>query len=465
VTALSAEPGPAGAPEVAERRAPGDPPQLPRDIALGAFALGVLALVVEHLVRGNAYWDYSEGVYLFSSRLLLHGGDLYGSIVAAQPPPLFLVGAGLLSIDDSLGWVRWAIGAVEVGTGLLAAQVVWRLTANRAVAALAAPLTLLTPWAVHEHGSLIPEMFVAPLLLGGVLLAPQGRRAPWVGVLVALLAAFKLSYALPAVVLIALSADWRRTLRWALGAAAVEVALTFVVFGPADVWRNVVVAQLESGHVKASALFGEWAQIGWNLLGLLLAALLAWFFRRQARDRRTLLVGCAVAGATVLTLVTTWKLGTSLNSVIPAETALVPLALAGCVFAVRQGRPRLAWFAAVAVAFAVAQGIALVAAPDIDGPHPFLRPGSSPGYGITLRRDEVDAAVRAARRCPPGVPYSGTPFIAFVAGRPMPADQPDQYLAQLAPAHREARDAIRAVRTVCPLQPPATHGTGVVPHR
>src|SRR3954469_4992125 len=107
------------------------PPRLPRKAAIAALALGIGALVIEHLVRGNAYWDYSEGVYLFSSRLLLHGGDLYGTIVAAQPPPLFLVGAGLLSIDDSLGWMRWAIGAVEVGTGLLAAQIVWRVTANR----------------------------------------------------------------------------------------------------------------------------------------------------------------------------------------------------------------------------------------------------------------------------------------------------------------------------------------------
>jgi hypothetical protein len=441
------------------------PGKLPRNVAIAALALGVAALVVEHLIRGNAYWDYSEGVYLFSSRLLLHGGDLYGSIVAAQPPPLFVAGAGLLSIDDSLGWVRWAIGAVEVGTGLLAAQLVWRLTASSPAAALAAPLILLTPWAVHEHGSLIPEMFVAPLILGGVLLAPQARRAPWLGAIAALLAAFKLSYALPAIVLIGMSADWRRAARWAVLAAALEVALTFAAFGPADVWRNVVVAQFQSGHLGAAKVFGVWAQIAWNLLGLLAAAVPAWVFRRSARDPRTLIIAAAAAGATCITLASTWKLGTSLNSVIPAEAALVPLALAGCVFALRQARRPAAAVGIVAVAFAVAQGIALVASPDIEGAHPFLRPGSSPGYGITMSRHEVDAAVRVARACPSGVPYSGTPFIAFVAGRPMPADQPDQYLAQLASVHADARDAIRAVTTVCPTQPPATHGTGVVPHR
>jgi hypothetical protein len=441
------------------------PRRLPRNVALSALGLAVTALIIEHLVRGNAYWDYSEGVYLFSSRVLLHGGDLYGSVVAAQPPPLFVIGAGLLSIDDSLGWVRWAVGAVEVGSGMLAAQVVWRLTASRSAAALAAPLALLTPWVVHEHGSLIPEMFVAPLVLGGVLLAPQPRRAPWLGVLAALLTAFKLSYALPAVVLIAMSADWRRAARWALATAVAELAVTFAVFGPAGVWRDTVVAQFESGHVGVRALAGEWAQIAWNLSGLLVAALLAWALRRHARDRRTLLVATAVAVTTLLTLASTWKLGTSLNSVVAAETVLVPLALAGCVWALRESRRRRVAGAVgvAAVLFAVVQGVALVAFPHVHGAHPFLRLGSGPGYGITLSSEEVDAAVAVARRCPRGVPYSGTPIIAFIADRPLPGNQPDQYLSQLAPILKDARTAIRSVRTVCPRQPPATHGGGVAP--
>src|SRR3954465_2155790 len=98
------------APAAAGAGARPGPGRLPRGPALAALALGIAALVVEHVVRGNAYWDYSEGVYLFTSGLLLPGGDLYGTVVAAQPPPLFVVGAGLLSIDDSLGWVRWAVG-------------------------------------------------------------------------------------------------------------------------------------------------------------------------------------------------------------------------------------------------------------------------------------------------------------------------------------------------------------------
>jgi hypothetical protein len=200
---------------------------------------------------------------------------------------------------------------------------------------------------------------------------------------------------------------------------------------------------------------------------------IAWALRRHARDRRALFVAVAAAGATLVTLLSTWKLGTSLNSVVPVEATLVPLALAGCVYAARQTSERGlaalgrggAALAAVAVTFAVVQGIALVAHKDIRGAHPFLRPGSSPGYGITLPTGEVDAAVRAARSCPDGVPYSGTPFIAFNARRPLPGNQPDQYLAQLAPVLKDAADAIHAAKTVCPQQAPATHGGGVAPSR
>jgi hypothetical protein len=432
---------------------------LPRSALLAAFALAAGVAVGLHLLRGNAYWDYSEGVYLYTSRLLLHGHDLYGEVVAAQPPPLFLVGAGLLAIHDSLGWARAAIGAVEVGTALLAAAVVWRIVGNRAAAIGAAPLTLLTPWAVHEHGSLIPEMIAAPLLLGGVLLARDRDRAPWLGLCAALLATMKLSYAVPAVALVAVSADWRRAARWALGAAVAGAMAAFAVFGT-GLWRDAVVAQMQSGRIPLHSVAGEIGQIAWQLSGLLIASALAWRHRRVARDRRTLLVAGTVALATLITLVSIWKRGTSLNSLIAPEAALVPLAVAGIALALRDRRRGLVALGAVGVAFAVVQGLSLVAHPLIVGSrpiHPFLRPGSGPSYGVTMTRGEVDRAVAEARRCVLGVPYPGTPEVAFIAQRRLAGDQPDEYLIHLAPTLKSAREAIAAEPARCPAQAPATH--------
>jgi hypothetical protein len=436
-----------------------DGAHLPRSTLLAALALAAGVAIVLHLLRGNSYWDYSEGVYLYTSRLLLHGHDLYGDVVAAQPPPLFLLGAGLLGIHDSLGWARAAIGAMQVATALLAAAVTWRIVGDRVAAVAAAPLTLLTPWAVHEHGSLIPEMIAAPLLLGGVLLARDRDRAPWLGLCVAVLAAMKLSYALPAVALIAVSADWRRAARWAIGAAVVGASAALAVFGT-GLWRDTVTAQLQSGHIPLHSVAGEIGQIAWQLAGLVVAALLAWRYRREAVDRRTLLVAATVAFATLITLVSIWKRGTSLNSLVAPEATLVPLAVAGITLALRGRRRGLTALGVAGVAFAVVQGLSLVAHPLIVGSrpiHPFLRPGSGQSYGVTMTRAEVDRAVAEARRCPPGVPYSGTPEIAFIAKRPMPGDQPDQYLVHLAPTLNAARAAIAAQPQHCPAQAPATH--------
>ena len=90
---------------------------VPRDVLLTAVLLAAGVAVVLHVLRGHQYWDYSEGVYVYTSRLLLDGHDLYGGVVAAQPPPLFLVGAGLLVRSfASLQHVRPGFDATSVMT-------------------------------------------------------------------------------------------------------------------------------------------------------------------------------------------------------------------------------------------------------------------------------------------------------------------------------------------------------------
>src|SRR4051795_9748476 len=118
--------------------------------------LGALVLAALHLWRGIEYWNPSEGVYAYTSRLFLRGGDLYGHTVVAQPPwqflfgaggpprpatlavppppprapRQFLFGAGALAIHDSLTFLRLAVGAAQLAAGVLAAVAVWRLTEN-----------------------------------------------------------------------------------------------------------------------------------------------------------------------------------------------------------------------------------------------------------------------------------------------------------------------------------------------
>jgi hypothetical protein len=415
---------------------------------LPAFAL----IIVLELVRGHADWGPSEGVYAMTSRLLLHGGDLYGGLVASQPPWVYLFGVVPLAIDDSLDALRLACGCLQVVTALLAAEAVWRLTAQRVAAIAAAPLVVLTPWAVHQHGLLLPEQLGAPLLLGAALLAARPGSARWAGVLAALAVFTKLPFLLPAAALIAASPARATAARWAAGALAAQAVLFTALFGT-GFWRQIVVAQQQAGHGLEFQI-GSWLQAGWNLAPLLaLAAAALWLGLRSeaAADRPLLLTLVATAAATLATAVTIIKPGTGLNVLVPSEPLLAVLAVAGVVWALRV--PALRVRAAVASGalglLLLAQSASLLADPA--NPRPFHRPlSSSPGWKAGATREQMRVLVAAARRCPPNAAYTGPPLVAFIAHRRVPADQPDAFIVSRAAMHADVLERLLADAPRCP---------------
>ncbi|MEK6228925.1 MAG: hypothetical protein AABM31_06320, partial [Actinomycetota bacterium] len=327
----------------------------------------------------------------------------------AQPPVMFLVGAALLALDDSITWLRLGMGAVQAITAALAAVAVWRLTGRTVVAALAAPLALLTPWGAHEHGLLTPELVGAPLLVGGALLAARPGRVPVAAVLLSLAVFTKLPFAVPALLVAFFAADRRRCLVWLAGAVLAQLALWSAIFGP-SMWDDVVLAQQGTGlrTVRQLAEFGS--QGVWNLLGLLTPAAAAVVLMADgARDRALLRTCTALAIGLLITLLSMAKNGTGINVVAPAETALLILAVPGVVWAFDAGRERRT-FAVLAVAgglLMAAQTASLFVEPD--DPRPFTRPDASGGFGPTLETARVEAEVARARRCDPGVAFSGPP--------------------------------------------------------
>src|SRR3954451_3030645 len=253
-------------------------------LAMGA-ALGAAVLAALHADRGRELWDFSEGVYVLTSRLLIHGGDLYGHVVVAQPPGLFVFGGAALGVHDGIEWLRLCVGAWQLLAGVLWARIVWRLTASRVATVLTPAVALLLPWNLHEHGALTPELIAPPLLLGAVLLAsrPRGRAPGDAGVLAALAVGVKLPYALPAAVIVLLAANRRRAMLWALVTLPVEAAVAFALLGD-GLWRYIVTAQSHSGWQNAHDLLRVWAQEGWNLLGLVVAAACALLWRRRLAE-------------------------------------------------------------------------------------------------------------------------------------------------------------------------------------
>src|SRR4051812_40607291 len=236
-----------------------------------AVVVGVAVLAALQLQRGLDYWNYSEGVYAFTSRLLLRGDGIYRDVVAAQPPWQFLLGAGVLAIRDSLEALRLALGALQLATALLGAVAVWRLTASRTATVLTAPLGLLTPWAVHEHGSLTPEVVAAPLLLSAALLSTARRSTPVAAVLAAAAVFVKLPFVVALVPIVALSAVPRRAAVWALGALAVQAIAFTVLFGT-GLWTDTVIAQAHVAYRGARDAAEVLAQPAWNLAALVVLA-------------------------------------------------------------------------------------------------------------------------------------------------------------------------------------------------
>jgi hypothetical protein len=185
------------------------------------------------------------------------------------------------------------------------------------------------------------------------------------------------------------------------------------------------------------------------VIGLLVAAAIAIWLRVQAVDRRVLRMLLGLAAAMIVTFLTNFKEGTGLNITVPVEAVLVPLAVTGTVLALRS---RHAWLVggvcAAAWAFTLAQSVSLMTSPK--HAQPFLRAGSSNAWYELMSSSELRTAVAAARRCASGVPYGGPPLIAFAAGRPMPAGQPDTFIIGHAPTLHAFLVRVNAATRRCP---------------
>lgn len=377
--------------------------------------LAAALLAVLGLWRGEAFWSTSDGVYALTARLLHDGLGLYSDMATAQPPPVYLAGAGLLAVDDSLTALRAGLELVTLATALLVFGAVLGLTGRRWLAVAAGVLTPLTPVMLHENALLTPETLGAPLLLGTALLAARPRAA---GAVAALAVGVKLSFALPALLVLLVLPGRRRALVAFVAAGGALAAAATALWG-ADLWRAIVVAQSQSGWTAVEHLPGLLAQEAWNVGPLAVAAGAALAVGRD--EPRLRAVAAAAAGGLLLGL-TVVKQGTYVNAIQVAEPPL--LVLAACAAAWASGAWRRVLVACAALL--VAQSGSLVLAPD--DPRPYTRPFAEFGPRRRLSGAEVERYARAARACPPGAPFPGVSFVAFVAERRPLGDQPDPFI-------------------------------------
>jgi hypothetical protein len=110
---------------------------------------------------------------------------------------------------------------------------------------------LVTPWATHQHGLLLPEQLGAPLLLGAAMLAARPATARAAGVLAGVAVFAKLPFVVPAALLIAVSPARRTAARWAAGAIVAQAVAFTALFG-IEFWRQIITAQVQAGNGSSS---------------------------------------------------------------------------------------------------------------------------------------------------------------------------------------------------------------------
>jgi hypothetical protein len=129
---------------------------------------------------------------------------------------------------------------------LIGARIVFRLIGSRIASAVTPALMLLTPWAVHEHGALTPELVALPVMLGAALLAADPDRSAGAGVSCGLLVLIKFPLAIPAVVLVLLAGNVRRAATCAGVTVGAGLAAAWLA-GGSGFWRDALIAQIHSG--------------------------------------------------------------------------------------------------------------------------------------------------------------------------------------------------------------------------
>jgi hypothetical protein len=424
-----------------------------RDVtaASACALLAAAVLTALGLWRGLSFWNPSDGIYAMSARLVLDGLGLYTDVAAAQPPPVYLAGAGLLALDDSATALRAGLEAWTLLTALLVFAAVLRLSGRRVLAVAAGVAAPLTPVMLHENALLTPETLGAPVLLGVALLVRHPRAAGAAG---AVAVAIKLSFALPVLAVLLWAPARRRGLAVFALAGLALAALGTAIWG-LDVWRGIVVAQGQSGWTAPAALPGLLAQEAWNALPLAAGALVALALRDSARDP-VLLGAVAVAAAGALALgLSVVKQGSYVNTIQAAEPLLLVLGVCGAAWAFeRAGRARLV--AAAALVLLAAQSASLLLSPADPVLH--TRPFAAEGPRRLLAEHEVRAFARAAEACPATAPYPGVPWIAFVAERRVPGDQPDAFILGAAEYDDLERRAVAERAAACPADAPVGDG-------
>jgi len=292
--------------DAAELRADGVRPALRAPVAL-ALLIGGYWLLAWH--RSNlAYLDYVDGYYLYAAHRVAQGAVLYRQIMGVQPPGIYLAGAALFRIHDSIDAARAYALLVHSATVLLVFVIAWRTFRRDGVALLAATLYSLAPYSLVWSRTFDPNPLVGCLGLATLLALSGGTtsRAALAGCLGALALATKVWYVpVGAASVLYMARHARGLLLPYFGALVAVLGIVFAAGTAAAggaFWRGLL-AQDASG-LSGSWLLASLVDVGIRDLPLVLLGLLGLPLLRRGGAAGVLVCwysigACAVLLATV----------------------------------------------------------------------------------------------------------------------------------------------------------------------
>jgi len=276
-----------------------------------ALLIGGYWLLAWH--RSNlAYLDYVDGYYLYAAHRVAQGAVLYRQIMGVQPPGIYLAGAALFRIHDSIDAARAYALLVHSATVLLVFVIARRTFRRDGVALLAATLYSLAPYSLVWSRTFDPNPLVGCLGLATLLALSVGTtsRAALAGCLGALALATKVWYVPVGAASVLYMARHARGLLLPYFGALVPVLGIVFAAGTAAAggafWRGLL-AQDASG-LSGNWLLASLVDVALRDLPLLALGLLGLPLLRR-RGRAGVLV-CWYSVATCAVLLATVKAGT-----------------------------------------------------------------------------------------------------------------------------------------------------------
>jgi len=305
-----------------------------------ALLIGGYWLLAWH--RSNlAYLDYVDGYYLYAAHRVAQGAVLYRQIMGVQPPGIYLAGAALFRIHDSIDAARAYALLVHSATVLLVFVIARRTFRRDGVALLAATLYSLAPYSLVWSRTFDPNPLVGCLGLATLLALSVGTtsRAALAGCLGALALATKVWYVPVGAASVLYMARHARGLLLPYFGALVPVLGIVFAAGTAAAggafWRGLL-AQDASG-LSGNWLLASLVDVALRDLPLLALGLLGLPLLRR-RGRAGVLV-CWYSVATCAVLLATVKAGTFAPVFQFAEPGL---AIAAAAYLAAQLPPRTA---------------------------------------------------------------------------------------------------------------------------